>query len=95
MAIQVNVITSPALPGVVIQLDGHGAKRLAMTLVVFLALTKHACVVASLLAIAPENATRPPTVVSTLRALSRLCVRKSDPRASAFIRGFMLNCIAA
>ena len=25
------VITSPALPGVVIQLDGHGAKRLAMT----------------------------------------------------------------
>jgi hypothetical protein len=26
------VITSPALPGVVIQLDGHGAERLAMTL---------------------------------------------------------------
>ena len=25
------VITSPAAPGVVIQLDGHGAKRLAMT----------------------------------------------------------------
>jgi hypothetical protein len=25
------VITSPASPGVVIQLDGHGAKRLAMT----------------------------------------------------------------
>jgi hypothetical protein len=25
------VIMSPAAPGVVIQLDGHGAKRLAMT----------------------------------------------------------------
>jgi hypothetical protein len=25
------VITSPASPGVVIQLDGHGAERLAMT----------------------------------------------------------------
>ena len=31
------VITSPAVPGVVIQLDGHGAKRLAMTLRVFIA----------------------------------------------------------
>jgi hypothetical protein len=27
------VITSPAKPGVVIQLDGHGAERLAMTFV--------------------------------------------------------------
>ena len=32
------VITSPALPGVVIQLDGHGAKRLAMTGSWFIAL---------------------------------------------------------
>jgi hypothetical protein len=29
------VIMSPAAPGVVIQLDGHGAKRLAMTFLGF------------------------------------------------------------
>jgi hypothetical protein len=31
------VITSPDSPGVVIQLDGHGAKRLAMTQCGFIA----------------------------------------------------------
>jgi hypothetical protein len=31
------VITSPAGPGVVIQLDGHGAERLAMTVSAFIA----------------------------------------------------------
>jgi hypothetical protein len=35
----VNVITSPATPGVVIQLDGHDAERLAMTFSAFVAVS--------------------------------------------------------
>ena len=42
----VFVITSPAPPGVVIQLDGHGAERLAMTFSGFIAAITQAAALA-------------------------------------------------